>query len=297
MDPLATKLLLIPILEHTKRPSLHLQPFQQLSPPPPTPISFPTSCPITTPCIASFKPTSLARRKITSPIIPILRIVGLLGIATGLPHFLPPRVSVCALLDTMAPSMVTIADGSQPLPQQSSTDDSNTLDTLVPEVDAANTKVKPSKTSDSNKRARASASKSGGPSSGTQSARGKTPKKRKFDVEPGPDLSTKPLSNLREIVAALIASARPLGLDHYVDSGNQFFIRVGTLCSGTDAPLHVLNLFGMLKNDAGEQVFTTINAFACEIEPFKQGFLQRNSKPGLLFRDAQDFTKTGAKRA
>lgn len=115
--------------------------------------------------------------------------------------------------------------------------------------------------------------------------------------EPGPDLSKKPISALREMVQHMIISARPLGLDHYIKSGNQFFIRVGTLCSGTDAPLHMLNLFGMLKSDAGEQVFTTINAFACEIEPFKQGFLQRNSKPNLLFRDARDFTKTGAKRA
>lgn len=120
-------------------------------------------------------------------------------------------------------------------------------------------------------------------SSGMQSTSHKPPKKRKFDVEPGPDLSTKSLSNLREIVEALITSARPLGLDHSVDSGSQLFVCVGTLHSGTDAPFHVLSLFGMLENDAGEQVFTTINSFACGMEPFKQGFLKRNSKPRLLF--------------
>lgn len=113
----------------------------------------------------------------------------------------------------------------------------------------------------------------------------------------GPDLTVKPRSNLRDIVQDLLTSAQRIGLSHYVDSGRQFFIRVGTLCSGTDAPLHVLNLFGMLKNDLDEQVFTTINTFACEIEPFKQGFLQRNSKPELLFRDARDFAKVGAKKA
>lgn len=113
----------------------------------------------------------------------------------------------------------------------------------------------------------------------------------------GPDLTLKPLSNLREIIQDLLHSAKKGGLQHFVDANSKFYIRVGTLCSGTDAPLHVLNLFGMLKNANGDQVFTTINKFACEIEPFKQGFLLRNSKPELLFRDATDFAKPGAKQA
>lgn len=113
----------------------------------------------------------------------------------------------------------------------------------------------------------------------------------------GPDLTSKPLSNLRDIIQDLLHSAKKGGLQHFVDANSKFYIRVGTLCSGTDAPLHVLNLFGMLKNANGDQVFTTINKFACEIEPFKQGFLLRNSKPELLFRDATDFAKPGAKQA
>lgn len=117
------------------------------------------------------------------------------------------------------------------------------------------------------------------------------------EAEFEPDMTSKPLFNLREIIADLLGATKPHGLDHYVKSGKQFFIRVGTLCSGTDAPLHVMNLFAMLKNEGGDQVFTTINAFACEIEPFKQGFLMRNSKPQLLFRDARDFAQHGAKEA
>lgn len=113
----------------------------------------------------------------------------------------------------------------------------------------------------------------------------------------GPDLTLRPLSNLRDIIQDLLDSAKKGGLQHFVDCNEQFYIRVGTLCSGTDAPLHVSNLFGMLKNAKGDQVFTTINKFACEIEPFKQGFLRRNSKPELLFRDATDFAKPGAKKA
>lgn len=112
-----------------------------------------------------------------------------------------------------------------------------------------------------------------------------------------PPSTEKPLYNLREIIADLLERSQSDGLNHYVQSGRQFFIRVGTLCSGTDAPVHVMDLFGMLKNEQGSQVFTTINCFGCEIEPFKQGFLMRNSKPQLLFRDAKDFAKDGARHA
>lgn len=95
----------------------------------------------------------------------------------------------------------------------------------------------------------------------------------------------------------MMDDASPSGLRLYTDSGRQYYIRVGTLCSGTDAPVHVMNLFEMLKNSYGKQVFTTINRFGCEIEPYKQSFLMRNSKPELLFKDARDFADGDAKTA
>lgn len=113
----------------------------------------------------------------------------------------------------------------------------------------------------------------------------------------GPDLSLPPLFKLREIIQDLLKKAVNNGLQKYVDQNKQYYLTVGTVCSGTDAPLHVLNLFGMLKNENGDQVFTTVNKFACEIEPFKQAFLLRNSKPELLFRDVTEFAQPGAKRA
>lgn len=113
----------------------------------------------------------------------------------------------------------------------------------------------------------------------------------------GPDTSQRPLNELRDIISELLGKAQAIGLSQFVDSGAKQYIRVGTMCSGTDAPLHALNMFGMLKNAAGEQVFTAINVFGCEIEPYKQGFLNRNSKPQLLFRDAADFAEHNAKTA
>lgn len=147
-------------------------------------------------------------------------------------------------------------------------------------------------------------------------AKGKASKKKKPDRKsPGPPdggggggnsdttsdseprSTERPLHYLREILKRMLDDASPSGLHFYTESGRQYFIRVGTLCSGTDAPVHVLNLFAMLKNSDGEQVFTTINCFGCEIEPYKQSFLMRNSKPELLFKDARDFAEGDAQTA
>lgn len=118
----------------------------------------------------------------------------------------------------------------------------------------------------------------GGDNNSAQAASNKKPRSK-----------DKPLRHLREIVRRMMDDASPSGLKLYTDSGRQYYIRVGTLCSGTDAPVHVMNLFGMLKNSDMNQVFTTINCFGCEIEPYKQGFLIRNSNPEKLFRNAEDF--------
>ncbi|PSR94383.1 hypothetical protein BD289DRAFT_139320 [Coniella lustricola] len=115
--------------------------------------------------------------------------------------------------------------------------------------------------------------------------------------ESGPDTTKPPLFNLREIIDSMMKSALQVGLQHYVSSGKKYYIRVGTVCSGTDAPLHVMKLFGMLKNKSDQQVFTTLNIFGCEIEPFKQAFLLRNSRPQYLFRDVEDFAAIGAQTA
>lgn len=109
--------------------------------------------------------------------------------------------------------------------------------------------------------------------------------------------SEKPLCSLREIIWAMICKSSQLGLRLYLNASRQHYIRVGTLCSGTDAPVHVMHLFSMFKDSAGKPVFETLNVFGCEIEPWKQSFLMRNSKPGLLFKDARDFAQGDAQRA
>lgn len=128
-------------------------------------------------------------------------------------------------------------------------------------------------------------------------AKGKSSGAEVADDETDSVPTTAPFSKLWEICADMLVKASDEGLNLYSDSGRVYTLKVGTLCSGTDAPVHALEMFGQLKNGQGNQVFSVQNCFACEIVPFKQGFLTRNSKPEKLFRDADDFTKEGATKA
>lgn len=116
-------------------------------------------------------------------------------------------------------------------------------------------------------------------------------------LHPGRGPSKRPLCDLREITDAMIRIARSIGLALYRINGRPHFIRVGTVCSGTDAPIHVMEMFSMFKDEEGNPIFQISNEFACEIEWWKQSFLNRNSKPKLLFMDARDFAQGDSDRA
>lgn len=62
-------------------------------------------------------------------------------------------------------------------------------------------------------------------------------------------------------------------------------MRVATMCSGTESPLLALEL---IRRSLVEHYDTNLefeHVFSCEIEPFKQAYIERNFKPPLLFRD------------
>ena len=62
-------------------------------------------------------------------------------------------------------------------------------------------------------------------------------------------------------------------------------MRVATMCSGTESPLLALNL---ICRNISEQYGIDLeyeHVFSCEIEPFKQAYIERNFQPPLLFRD------------
>jgi hypothetical protein len=62
-------------------------------------------------------------------------------------------------------------------------------------------------------------------------------------------------------------------------------LRVATMCSGTESPLLALEL---IQKSVLEQHGVNLDiehVFSCEIEPFKQAYIERNFYPPLLFRD------------
>ncbi|KAJ6619889.1 hypothetical protein B0H10DRAFT_2023863 [Mycena sp. CBHHK59/15] len=62
-------------------------------------------------------------------------------------------------------------------------------------------------------------------------------------------------------------------------------LRVATMCSGTESPLLALELIQKAILDQHGLNFKVEHVFSCEIEPFKQAYIERNFHPPLLFRD------------
>jgi hypothetical protein len=62
-------------------------------------------------------------------------------------------------------------------------------------------------------------------------------------------------------------------------------LRVATMCSGTESPLLALNLARRCILEKYGISFDVEHVFSCEIEPFKQAYIERNFHPPLLFRD------------
>ncbi|OBZ73756.1 hypothetical protein A0H81_06364 [Grifola frondosa] len=62
-------------------------------------------------------------------------------------------------------------------------------------------------------------------------------------------------------------------------------MRVATMCSGTESPLLALDLIRRSILEHFDVKLEFEHVFSCEIEPFKQAYIERNFQPPLLFRD------------
>ncbi len=62
-------------------------------------------------------------------------------------------------------------------------------------------------------------------------------------------------------------------------------LRVATMCSGTESPLLALGLISRSLKEDEHVEFRIQHVFSCEIEPFKQAYIERNFSPPVLFRD------------
>ncbi|KPI40212.1 uncharacterized protein AB675_11230, partial [Cyphellophora attinorum] len=71
---------------------------------------------------------------------------------------------------------------------------------------------------------------------------------------------------------------------------NDFGLRIFTMCSGTEAPILALDMIQEALQRRGMS-FNYKHVASAEIEPYKQGYIELNFDPPLLFRDVTDFTK------
>jgi hypothetical protein len=71
-------------------------------------------------------------------------------------------------------------------------------------------------------------------------------------------------------------------------------LRVATMCSGTESPLLALGLICEAINEQYGVPLDVEHVFSCEIEPFKQAYIERNFQPPLLFRDVCELGETHA---
>ena len=65
-------------------------------------------------------------------------------------------------------------------------------------------------------------------------------------------------------------------------------IRVATMCSGTESPLLALRKISDALQRTKDVTLEVEHVFSCEIEPFKQAYIERNFAPNLLFRDIRE---------
>jgi len=77
-------------------------------------------------------------------------------------------------------------------------------------------------------------------------------------------------------------------------------LRVATMCSGTESPLLALEMLSKACKDERQLGFQIEHVFSCEIQDYKQGYIERNFAPPILFRDIRElggekaFTAYGA---
>ncbi|KAK6345242.1 hypothetical protein TWF718_007168 [Orbilia javanica] len=92
-----------------------------------------------------------------------------------------------------------------------------------------------------------------------------------------------PLSDIDDIFEDLTKNHE--GLVNVAEHLNGRPLRVATMCSGTESPLLALGLIiKHLSKLFGVQM-SFEHLFSCEIEPYKQAYIERNFHPKILFRD------------
>ena len=112
----------------------------------------------------------------------------------------------------------------------------------------------------------------------------KPDKSSKLDKKSAPGVSKlPPISTIPEIFKDIVVRMPDIKSVAKHIKGRK--LRVATMCSGTESPLLALRLSQEYIEEIYDIKLETQHVFSCEIEPFKQAYIERNFKPAILFRD------------
>lgn len=100
------------------------------------------------------------------------------------------------------------------------------------------------------------------------------------------DMKLAPLSTMPDIFRDIVRRNPELRSAAEAFKGRKF--RVATMCSGTESPLLALQLICEAMKDILGADLEVDHVFSCEIEPFKQAYIERNFHPPILFRDVTE---------
>ncbi|KAG0123556.1 hypothetical protein HOY82DRAFT_495139 [Tuber indicum] len=95
-----------------------------------------------------------------------------------------------------------------------------------------------------------------------------------------------PISDLQQMFDDIVSRLPDLKSLFGKSGGRK--LRVATMCSGTESPLLALGLMGRSMRSQGIGKLDIEHVFSCEIELYKQAYIERNFKPPILFRDVRE---------
>ncbi|KAF2747169.1 hypothetical protein M011DRAFT_494638 [Sporormia fimetaria CBS 119925] len=107
------------------------------------------------------------------------------------------------------------------------------------------------------------------------------------------DRSLPPLDNIEDIFAHMASKALEFGLGDVIDQLNGQALNVATMCSGTESPLIATQLLRNKLEEAGAKTINVCHLFSAEIDPMKQGFIERNFQPNIWSRDVMELIAKG----
>jgi site-specific DNA-cytosine methylase len=104
----------------------------------------------------------------------------------------------------------------------------------------------------------------------------------------GLDFSKPPIVSCEEMFEHMVRKAISKNLPGAIETINRA-IQVGTMCSGTESPILALNMISLMLKNMGLAPLEFVHRFSAEIVPFKQGYINSNFNPALLFQDITEF--------